>query len=33
MEGQLVPLGNLPSKGKPYPEDIEIYVRPLNIKE
>ena len=33
MEGQLVPLGNLPSKGKPYPENIEIYVRPLNIKE
>ena len=33
MEGQLVPLAQLPSKGKPYPDDIEIYVRPLKIKE
>jgi hypothetical protein len=33
MEGQLVPLTQLPSKGKPYPQDIEIYVRPLSIKE
>lgn len=33
MEGQLVPLTSLPSKGKPYPKGIEIYVRPLTIKE
>lgn len=33
MEGQLVALNMLPSKGKLYPEDIEIYVRPLSIKQ
>ncbi len=31
--GQNVPLESLPSKGKPYPDDIEIYVKPLTIKE
>ena len=33
MEGQLIPLTQLPSKGKPYPKDIEIYVQPLVIKD
>ncbi len=33
MDGQLVELWQLPSKGFGYPKDIEIYVRPLNIKE
>ena len=33
MDGQLVSLEQLPSKGKPYPKDIEIYVRPLPIKQ
>ena len=33
MNGQLIELANLPSRGYPYPKDIEIYVRPLKIKE
>lgn len=33
MEGQLVALSQLPSKGKTYPKDIEIYVRPLSVKQ
>ena len=33
MEGQLVEFKNLPSRGFNYPEDIEIYVKPLTIKE
>lgn len=33
MDGQLVRVDQLPSKGKVYPEDIEIYVKPLTIKE
>lgn len=33
MDGQFVSLESLPSKGKKYPEDIEIYVKPLSIKE
>lgn len=33
MEGQLVPLTVLPSKGKPYPQDMEIYVKPLSVKQ
>jgi hypothetical protein len=33
MDGQLVELLNLPSKGYSYPKDIEIYVKPLSIKE
>ena len=33
MDGQLVSLAQLPSKGKPYPNGIEIYVRPLSIKQ
>ena len=33
MEGQLVKLTDLPSKGVKYPQDIEIYVRPLSIKQ
>lgn len=33
MDGQLVELANLPSRGFSYPKDIEIYVRPLKIKE
>ena len=33
MDGQLVEFKNLPSQGYNYPEDIEIYVKPLTIKE
>lgn len=33
MDGQLVELANLPSKGFIYPKDIEIYIKPLCIKE
>ena len=33
MDGQFVSVDSLPSKGRPYPEDIEIYVKPLTIKE
>lgn len=33
MNGQLVELANLTSRGFSYPKDIEIYVRPLKIKE
>ena len=33
MDGQLVRTDMLPSKGQTYPEDIEIYVKPLTIKE
>ena len=33
MEGQLVALDVLPSKGEIYPKDIEIYVKPLSIKQ
>ena len=33
MDGQLVELSNLPSRGFSYPKDIEIYVKPLSIKE
>ena len=33
MDGQRVDLPQLPSKGYNYPKDIEIYVRPLTIKE
>lgn len=33
MDGQLIKLESLPSKGKTYPQDMEIYVKPLSIKE
>lgn len=33
MDGQRVDLLQLPSKGYSYPKDIEIYVKPLSIKE
>lgn len=33
MEGQLVSLACLPTKGIKYPEDIEIYVKPLSTRE
>ena len=33
MDGQLVELNQLPSRGYGYPQDIEIYVKPLTIKE
>lgn len=33
MDGQLVELKTLPSKGYSYPKDIEIYVKPLSVKE
>ena len=33
MDGQLIELWQLPSKGYSYPKDIEIYVKPLSIKE
>lgn len=33
MDGQRVDLLDLPSKGYGYPKDIEIYVKPLSIKE
>lgn len=33
MDGQFVETSNLPSKGVKYPEGIEIYVKPLTIKE
>ena len=33
MDGQLIEFKNLPSRGLGYPEDIEIYVKPLTIKE
>lgn len=33
MDGQRVDLLDLPSRGYSYPKDIEIYVRPLSIKE
>lgn len=33
MDGQRVDLVNLPSRGYSYPKDIEIYIRPLSIKE
>ena len=31
--GQNVTLESLPSKGRTYPEDLEIFVKPLSIKE
>lgn len=33
MEGQLVRLTDLPSKGVTYPDDMELYVKPLSIRE
>ena len=33
MDGQLVSIVDLPSRGYGYPDDIEIYVKPLSIKE
>ena len=33
MDGQVVNFDFLPSKGVKYPDDIEIYVRPLSVKE
>jgi hypothetical protein len=33
MDGQRVDLYQLPSRGLSYPQDIEIYVKPLSIKE
>lgn len=33
MDGQRVDLTDLPSRGYSYPKDIEIYVKPLSIKE
>lgn len=33
MDGQLIKLEQLPSKGKMYPDNIEIYVAPLSIKQ
>lgn len=33
MQGQLVKFEHLPSKGKTYPEDIEIYIKPLTVRE
>ena len=33
MDGQLVLPKNLPSRGYGYPKDLEIYVKPLSIKE
>ena len=33
MDGQIIDLLQLPSKGYGYPKDIEIYVKPLSIKE
>ena len=33
MDGQRVDLLQLPSKGYSYPKDIEIYIKPLSIKE
>lgn len=33
MNGQLVRFDSLPSQGQVYPEDIEIYIRPLTVKE
>ena len=33
MEGQLVRLTDLPSRGVTYPDDMELYVKPLSIRE
>ena len=33
MNGVLVPLKKLPSQGCQYPEDMELYVTPLSIKD
>ena len=33
MDGQLVEFKNLPSQGVAYPDDIEIYVKPLTVRE
>ena len=33
MEGQIVDFKFLPSRGYSYPQDLEIYVKPLSIKE
>lgn len=33
MDGQRVDFQNLPSQGVVYPDDIEIYVKPLSVKE
>ena len=33
MDGQLVELAQLPSRGYSYPDDIEIYVKPLSVQE
>ena len=33
MDGQRIDLWQLPSKGYSYPQDIEIYIKPLTIKE
>jgi len=33
MDGQLVRITDLPSKGVTYPSDMELYVKPLSIKE
>lgn len=33
MDGQRIDLLQLPSKGYSYPKDIEIYIKPLSVKE
>ena len=33
MNGQLVPMSSLPSKGRTYPADLEIYVKPISVKD
>lgn len=33
MEAQQIRFDSLPSQGKVYPDDIEIYIKPLTIKE
>ena len=33
MDGQRIDLWQLPSKGYSYPQDIEVYIKPLTIKE
>lgn len=32
-DGQLIRFEDLPSKGFTYPKDIEIYVKPMTLKE
>ena len=33
MDGQLVKFEYLPSQGRQYPDEIEIYIKPISLRE